>query len=120
MVLAWLQGKPADPARWHLDLRIFLLYVAVHPLLEEIAFRGLIQETLLRRLPYRFGPLSAANLITSLLFAATHFGTRESWLAAAIFVPSLVFGYFRERHDSLASPIVLHAFYNAAALLLVG
>ena len=118
LVIGWEQPSP-DPgwvvrAPWH-----FLLYAAVHPVLEEVVFRGLVQETIAKRTGLRYGPLSAANLLTSLLFAAAHLLGSASWLAAGTFLPSLVFGYFRERHDSLASPIALHAFYNSCALLLL-
>ncbi|WP_158608506.1 JDVT-CTERM system glutamic-type intramembrane protease MrtJ [Stagnimonas aquatica] len=107
---------------WHWqspDLKTVLLVLIFHPLVEELAFRGAIQEALLRRLPVGFGPLSFANLVTSLLFAAMHLGSRAAWLAIATFIPSLVFGYFRERHGSLLSPIVLHMVYNGMALLLL-
>ena len=97
----------------------FALYAIVYPVLEELAFRGLIQGELLKRLRAQAGPLSSANALTSALFAAAHVVLRPSWLAASTFAPSLVFGYFRERHGSLVSPIVLHVTYNAGFLLLV-
>lgn len=120
MMLAWVQSGSVAPQWRPLDPKAVLLFMAVHPLVEELAFRGAVQEALLWRLPRRFGPLSLANLITSLIFATMHLGTRAVWLAAATFLPSLLFGYFRERHGSLLSPIVLHAFYNGMVLLFLG
>ena len=38
--------------------------------------------------------------------------------AAAVIAPSLIFGYFRERHRQVCSAIILHAAYNACYLLM--
>jgi uncharacterized protein len=117
VLVAW-HGAPQpdwilrDPAR-------FVLFALVYPVLEELAFRGLVQGELLRRWPRRLGVLSAANAATSVLFATAHVLLRPSWLSAGTLLPSLVFGYFRERHGSLAAPIALHVFYNSGFLLLV-
>jgi membrane protease YdiL (CAAX protease family) len=81
--------------------------------LEEIVFRGLLQE-LVRDLLSRamYGPLTVANLLTSLCFTGAHF-FHPPLEAALVFFPSLVFGFFKERTDSLVAPVLLHAFYNA-------
>lgn len=86
----------------------------IYPTLEEIIFRGGLQPWLShhpRGAASRCG-ISVANLVTSTLFAATHLLRHPPGWAAAMFLPSLVFGYFRDRHNSLRSPIVLHVFYN--------
>jgi uncharacterized protein len=102
-------------------LTTLLLLVLVVPVLEELVFRGLVQGALLERWPrQRLGPLSAANALTSFLFAVSHLVYRAPLWAAAVFVPSLVFGYFRERHGTLASPILLHCWYNAGFFWLFG
>jgi membrane protease YdiL (CAAX protease family) len=92
----------------------FLIPVLVYPLLEEIAFRGLIQELVRDFISRRFwGPLSIANLLTSLLFTGMHFITHPPLWAALVFFPSLVFGFFKDRTNRLLAPIILHVFYNA-------
>ena len=98
--------------------RQLLWAVVVLPIVEELAFRGLIQEFLAARTPRKIGPVSVANIVTSLLFSAAHyhFGLLG---AAARFFPSLVFGYFRDRHNALLSPVILHIAYNAFAVVLV-
>jgi len=112
LLYLWLDVRPelawpfADPLR-------FALLVAVYPILEEIIFRGLLQGWLLRRLAVRLGPLSAANALTSLVFCLAHLLFRGPFVALAVLAPSLVFGYFRERHRGLAAPIALHCWYNA-------
>ena len=92
----------------------FLVPVLVYPLLEEIAFRGLIQELVRDFISRRFwGPLSIANLLTSLLFTGMHFITHPPLWAALVLFPSLVFGFFKDRTNRLLAPIILHVFYNA-------
>jgi membrane protease YdiL (CAAX protease family) len=56
--------------------------------------------------------LTAANVLTSLVFVAAHFFYSHWIWALLVFFPSLVFGYLKERHQSLVSPIIMHAFYN--------
>lgn len=108
---AWIVQRP----------EVFLLLALVYPVLEEIVFRGLIQGSLSQRLAaWRRGPVSKANLLTSLLFAVLHGFSHPPLWAAAVFIPSLVFGHFRERHGGLTSPILLHAFYNGVYFALFG
>jgi len=98
-----------------------ILLVLVYPVIEEVVFRGAVQDFLGRRLGGRSGSvLTRANLVTSILFAAAHIALRGDPLSAAVFFPSLVFGYFRERHATLASPILLHVSYNAGLFLIFG
>lgn len=95
----------------------FLVWAVLwQPLVEELLFRGVIQGQLART---GWGQrsllgMNTANLAASLLFAAVHLFHYPAWQAAAVFVPSLVFGHFYRRHRSVYPSIVLHAFYNAA------
>ena len=96
---------------------VFLLPVLVYPVLEEIVFRGLIQELVHEYLSKAsLGPVSVANLLTSLLFAGVHFFYHPPLWAALVFFPSLVFGFFKDRTQGLMAPIILHVFYNAGFL----
>jgi hypothetical protein len=92
----------------------FLLPVLLYPVVEEIVFRGLIQE-LVRDTVSRqsLGPVTLANLLTSLLFTGMHFIYHAPLWAALVFFPSLVFGFFKDRTQQLIAPIILHVFYNA-------
>ena len=96
---------------------VFLLPVLVYPVLEEIVFRGLIQEFVHDYLSKAsLGPVSVANLLTSLLFTGVHFFYHPPLWAALVFFPSLVFGFFKDRTQGLMAPIILHVFYNAGFL----
>ena len=98
---------------------VFILPALVYPVLEEIVFRGLIQELVHDYLSKAtLGPVSVANLLTSLLFTGMHFVNHPPLWAALVFVPSLVFGFFKDRTHGLTAPIVLHVFYNAGFLWL--
>jgi membrane protease YdiL (CAAX protease family) len=92
----------------------FLSLVLLYPIVEEIAFRGLLQELLRDYVSRRsLGPLTIANLLTSVLFAGLHFIYHAPLWAALVFFPSLVFGFFKDRTNHLLAPIILHVFYNA-------
>ncbi len=100
---------------------VFIMLALVYPVLEEIVFRGLIQDGLAKRLqPWRFSLFSKANLLTSVAFTALHFVQHPPMWAAGVFLPSLLYGHFRERHLGLFSPILLHAFYNGGYFALFG
>lgn len=121
--LWWLWRPTALDLAWPLRApQPFLLLAIVYPVLEEIVFRGGLQPLLLRnrRLAQQRWGLSGANLVTSLIFAAFHLVAHAPLWAAAVLLPSLVFGYFRDRYHSLAAPIVLHVFYNAGYFWLFG
>ncbi len=100
---------------WPLAAPLAFLWPALfYPVMEEIIFRGLLQETLSERLkPWRLGPVTHANLITSLVFTGLHFFFHPPLWAASVLLPSLVFGYFKDRYRTLTTPIILHTFYNA-------
>lgn len=100
--------------------KLFLLAVIAYPIVEEIVFRGALQGWLLEKpgLRHSFAGISAANGITSLVFAAMHLFNQSLLWAVLIVVPSLVFGWAREATSGLIAPILLHMFYNAGFYLL--
>jgi membrane protease YdiL (CAAX protease family) len=99
-----------EPAR-------FLWPVLFFPVVEEILFRGLLQDFVRDYFSKRvFGLLSVANIVTSLIFAALHFFFQPALWAALVFFPSLVFGLFKDRTGKLTGSIILHSFYNLGFL----
>ncbi len=86
------------------------------PAIEELLFRGVVQGMLLRTAlgSRSHRGLSVANVITSLAFVSIHFIRQPPFWALGVIVPSLVFGYFRDRSDSVWPPLVLHIVYNGA------
>jgi membrane protease YdiL (CAAX protease family) len=122
-VAAWVfVQRPAEPFEASRALRELqpLAEVIVVALPEEAFFRGYVQS----RLGEAFvgarglGPVTAANLVTSLLFAAGHFGTSVSVARASVFFPSLLFGLLRERTGGIVAPVIVHALSNLLARVL--
>ena len=98
--------------------QIFILAFC-YPVLEEVVFRGFIQEILYKRYnKYIFLKISAANFLTSILFSLFHLIHHSTIWSSAVFFPSLYFGYFKEKYASLYPSILLHIFYNLGYFLL--
>jgi membrane protease YdiL (CAAX protease family) len=94
----------------------------VFPLVEELAFRGYLQSKAHAQ-PWgksQFSGISVANLLTTFLFCSVHFLYHSFTWSIAVILPSLVFGYFRDRFSSVVPCIILHCFYNAGYYLLFG
>lgn len=96
-----------------------LLLVA--PVLEEVVFRGGLQEALLRHLGRRrAGAVLNANLLTALAFAAAHIAARPGLLVGLTVLPALLIGYVYQRGRRVTPCIALHALFNATWLLWAG
>lgn len=95
--------------------------VLLYPLVEELAFRGFLQGWLRERTALRrqWLGISTANVLTSIVFASAHLISQPPLWAAGVFFPSLVFGYFRDRHQSIVTAFLLHAWYNAGFLIVM-
>lgn len=94
-------------------LNMILLFIAIAgiaPLLEEILFRGLVQNALMQRLP-----AWAAILGASAIFGAVHM---DYHAFPALFAMGAVFGILYHMTGSLRVNIAVHMANNAAALLL--
>jgi uncharacterized protein len=103
------------PDRWRPDragqyAANFAVIVTLVPIVEEITFRGL-GFTLLRR----FGD-TAAIVLVGLLFAAAH-GLVAAFPIIAVFGSGLAL--LRSRTESVYPGILLHAAFNAVAMLAV-
>ena len=97
-----------------MDWPLFLTLCIVVPVLEELVFRGLIQGYLRQFDPGQKAILgiSAANLLTSLLFVLLHWLTRDGYSALLVFLPSLYLGLVRDRTSSIVMCILIHGLWN--------
>ncbi len=120
-LIMWLLGIPVTGAH-RLTAVTLVLSVLVYPILEELVFRGFLQEWLLTRpqLKRSIAGLTGANLVTSVLFAALHLLSQTPVWAGLILFPSLVFGWLRDRYQSVLPGMLVHMFYNAGLLSLFG
>lgn len=107
----WQHPQPLGP---------FVLAVLVYPVLEETVFRGLIQGFLHKHgLQQNLLPgISSANITTSILFTAAHFMYHPWSWALPVIIPSLVFGHFRDKYQSIVPSIILHIYFNTGYFLL--
>jgi len=96
------------------DLNSLFFLVFLYPMIEELIFRGLVQEYIEKKISKNtiLKALSWANIFTSLLFVLMHFIYHSPIWAMLVFFPSLVFGYFKERYEHIIPSILLHSFYN--------
>lgn len=111
------QAPPAgSPITW-----LVLSTVIVYPLVEELLFRGALQGWLLSLSWGAYGRagITLANLVTTAAFTAVHFLHHPPLWASSVAVPSLVFGFFRDRAGSVYPSIALHMLYNLFYLLAV-
>lgn len=116
--LLWSCWHPPLPG-WPAALELLSL-VLLQPLIEELVFRGMVQGYLLQT-PWgrlRLGGFTSANLLTAMLFTGLHALSHTPAWALAVFLPALVFGYFRERSGCIYAPLLLHAAYNLGYFLL--
>lgn len=96
-------------------LLVFVSAVVMAPLIEELVFRGVMQTSLL----HVFGMSRwAAMLYTATLFSLTHAWVVPWQNLITLFVLGLVFGYLYERTGSLLVPILTHAGFNAANIVI--
>jgi len=100
-------------------LAMQLLLVALP---EEIFYRGYLQTRLQGRLGVRYrvlgGDVGPALWLTSALFAIGHLVAIPAPGRLAVFFPSLLFGWLRDRTGSVTWPILLHALSNLLLALL--
>ncbi|MGD8310912.1 MAG: JDVT-CTERM system glutamic-type intramembrane protease [Chromatiales bacterium] len=93
--------------------------VLVYPVIEELIFRGFLQGHILR---FSYGSrslsgITLANLLSTGAFTLIHFVHNPPVWAASTAAPSLVFGFFRDRHGTVYPCVALHSAYNFFYLL---
>lgn len=95
---------------------LFVLFILA-PVAEEFFFRGTVQHWLKKNMQAEFFGVSAANVITSVLFSAVHvygWGSSHGFL---VFAPSLAMGILYDRTRRVSFAILLHSIYNLNAIV---
>ena len=121
ILVVWLGQRwlPSFASPRSFDWLLLFSLVFWQPLFEEILFRGLIQGQLIKREWGRRSwlQISTANVVTSALFVGLHLFMNPPLAALLVFIPSLVYGYFRDHCESIVPSIVLHCAYNAFVIV---
>jgi membrane protease YdiL (CAAX protease family) len=94
----------------HTGLSTFILMVIAAPVLEELIFRGIILDGLLRR----YSPKTSI-LISSLLFAIVHL---NPWQFVTGFIMGAFIGWVYYKTKSLLAAIIIHASANFSVYFL--
>ncbi|MBX3301177.1 MAG: JDVT-CTERM system CAAX-type protease [Nitrospira sp.] len=121
--LAMIGFLAFQPLPWHaIWSPTFLSVVLWQPLFEELLFRGIIQGYVQQSVGIQktWNGLSLSNFLTSLLFTFSHLASHSISWSVLVLVPSLCFGFVRDRFGSVYPSIILHAFYNSGYFLLIG
>lgn len=98
------------PAWWV----VVILVITMAPLMEELLYRGLLQDAVERTGVGRWPAIAGV----SVLFALMHAGAVEPHGLAALFVLSLGFGAVYARTGRLTAAVVMHAGFNIGNLLM--
>ena len=115
--LAALASQAQGPALWLLAALFLLL---LQPLVEGLAFRGVLQPALQARLGHRYGLFMAAfawAIFHLIAYAGTPAGDGLGPLFATRLAGGWLLGILRGRSDSARASIFAHAGLNLFALL---
>lgn len=97
---------------------LILSVVFIVPFIEELLFRGFLQNWLKNSLGVK-----KAILLTSLIFAMFHFapeqGVGNIELIVSLFVLSCFLGFIYERQKSLWASISMHGLFNALSIIFI-
>ena len=80
---------------------------------EEFFFRGFLLSVFKKYISLHWHEISLANVIVAIIFSLFHLIGHSYLWAFGVFFPALIFGYFREKHNSLWPAVILHFFYNS-------
>jgi membrane protease YdiL (CAAX protease family) len=91
---------------------MILMTVVFAPVLEELLFRGIILKGMLNM---KMNPTKAI-VVSALIFGLIH---GNPWQTTGAFFLGLVLGWVYQKTQSLIIPILLHAFNNGIASLMM-
>ncbi|MFQ6608822.1 MAG: lysostaphin resistance A-like protein [Fidelibacterota bacterium] len=102
-----------ENVRMENPIALFILFlggVAVAALVEEMIFRGFLQQIL----EQAWKDITRAILATAIFFAAIHFNL---WWTIQIYFLGILLGYLAWRTNSVFPGIILHSINNALAMI---
>jgi membrane protease YdiL (CAAX protease family) len=113
--MAVKQVKSVQEYPWLFATNLFAIVMVV-PLIEEVLFRGFLQESLLKKMS-----VFKSICLTALLFSLFHFsisqGINNILILTSLFLLGWLLGYLKEKQMSLLPCVALHATFNAISLV---
>ena len=97
---------------WPPGLKPFFYFIIFVPMGEEIIFRYFLLDVISKKITFKFKFLTAANVITAIIFTLFHIIFQPNINSVLVFFPALVFGFAKERTNSVITPIIIHGIYN--------
>jgi len=97
---------------WGTAVLIIGVVVLAAPLVEELVFRGFLQQIL----EYRQRDITRAVILSALVFTLVHF---NPWWAIQIYILGLFMGYVAWRADTIWPSFLIHAGNNAWSVGLI-
>lgn len=116
-IALWILLFLRNPYFSTLDTNYLILLVLIIPTIEEVIFRGLLQPWIAKRYSQNVMNITQANFITSSIFTLLHLIQNSMLMTLFVFIPSLAFGYTRERYNRITPSILLHSSYNGGYFL---
>ncbi len=104
-----------DPFRFWL-LAVFVSTLV--PIAEEILFRGLLQNWLMRYIPSFLGVV-VASLIFSAFHLTTGQGVTNLPIFSSLFILSCFLGHFYKQEKTLWAPVLLHGLFNFTTIVFI-
>jgi len=95
-----------------------VLVVLAGPIVEEVLYRGLLQESLRRHRVLMGGSPWGSIIITSIFFTLMHIGAADWQGLPSLFVLSLGLGWVFTRTGRLIAPITVHILFNGFNLFM--
>lgn len=96
--------------------KIFIIQFIWVAIPEEMFFRGYMQTKMYEKYPKGLNILGVklgwAILMTAALFAAGHVVTKPNIARLAVFFPAIIFGWLREKTNSVLPAALFHALCN--------
>jgi len=103
-------------------LMLLLVQIVMIGLPEELFYRGYIQGRLndYYRKNWKIGTLEIkpSIVLASILFALGHLAVVPSPERLAVFFPSLLFGWMKEKTGNIVAPLIFHGLCNVLSIIL--
>jgi len=118
LITFWViyQYKLQSLINYNFDHTSLLILLIVSPILEELVFRGLLQDFVLKKIKNIFFSI----VIVNLLFMLTHYRINHSLsYLSVVFICGIIFSVVKVYYSRIVYPILVHSYYNLSLVVIV-